>query len=436
MRSYVERLEAEGRLRVVEREVSGKHELAAVVQAAQRESDAAILFRKVSGTNHPVVSNVFGSRPRLTAMLGGDDPSFCRRWAELTRQAGFAPVLIDEPEGLENRRLIQLPQITYFERDGGPYITAGVFLAKDPETGTPNLSFHRAQIISDTELRVRLGSSHHLTEYQAKAEKHGQALEVAILIGPPPELVLAAAAPIPYDDDEMLMASKIAGEPLKLRPCRTIDLAVPAATEIVIEGRILPNLRRSEGPFGEFMGFYVPVGDNHVFEVTAVVARPNALFHALICGSPEDMRLLELAVATQVYQALKAASLRGIIDVACVPTVMSTVIKIEQLYEGHAKQVLMSAIGSNHDWNKTVFVVDDDVDINDFNDVWWAYLTRGRADHRAMILSEVPGFYRDPHKDYWGRLAIDATVPFGRRAEFERKFIPGSVNVRLSDYLK
>ncbi len=435
MRDYIERLRGEGRLSQVEREVSGRHELAAVIQAAQRESDAPILFHNVAGTRHPVVSNVFGSRPRLTEMLGGTDGSFCHRWVELMRKPPIAPMSVDEPAGLVALRLTELPQITYFERDGGPYITAGVFLAKDPDTGTPNLSFHRSQIISDGELRVRLGSSHHLTEYQAKAESRGEALEAAILIGPPPELVLAAAAPLPYDESEMEVAAKIAGRPLALRRCRTVDLEVPADTEIVVEGRFLPHLRRPEGPFGEFMGFYVPVGDNHVFEITAVVGRPDALFHALICGSPEDLRLLELAVATQVYQALLGASLRGIVDVACVPTVMSTVIKIEQLYEGHAKQVLLTAIGANHDWNKTVFVVDEDVDINDFNDVWWAYLTRGRADHRAMILPEVPGFYRDPHKDYWGRLAIDATAPFDRRPEFLRKRIPGTASIRLKDYL-
>ena len=114
---------------------------------------------------------------------------------------------------------------------------------------------------------------------------------------------------------------------------------------------------------------------------------------------------------------------------------MSTVVKIEQLYEGHAKQVLMTAIGANHDWNKTVFVVDEDVDIDNFDDVWWAYLTRGRADHRAMIISEVPGFYRDPKKDYWGRLAIDATMPFDRKHEFERKKIPGADKINLKDWI-
>jgi len=433
MRAYIDTLAAQGRLRVIEREVSGQHELAAVTQRSQKESDAPLLFRRVAGSAHPVMTNVFGSRDRLAEMLGGG--RFCQRWVELMGTPVIPPVQVDEPPGLVELKLTDLPQITYFERDGGPYLTAGVFLANEPDTGVPNLSFHRAQIISDTELRIRLGASHHLTQYQTKAEARGEALEAAILLGPPPSLVLAAAAPIAYDESEIDVAGRIQGAPLRMRRCRTVAIDVPADTEIVIEGRILPHVRRPEGPFGEFMGFYVPVGDNHVFEVTAVIGRRDALFHALICGSPEDMRLLELSVATRVYQALKAASLRGIIDVACVPMVMSTVVQIEQMYEGHARQVMLTAMGANHDWSKTVFVVDDDVDINDFNDVWWAYLTRGRADTRSLVIPDIPGFYRDPKKDYFGRLGIDATVPYGRRDEFLRKRIPGVGDINLRDYL-
>jgi 4-hydroxybenzoate decarboxylase len=435
MRAYLDRLRTEGKLRVVEREVSPRHELAAVTQASQAQSDAALLFRRVAGSRYPVMTNVLGSRPRLVELIGASDGSFCRRWVELMRRQAPAPEIVPEPADLEAIRIADLPQIVYFERDAGPYITAGVFLAREPDTGVANLSFHRAQIISDSELRVRLGSSHHLAQYQTKAEERGQALEAAILIGAPPAIALAAAAPAPYDESELEIAGRIGGAPLKLRRCRTVNLEVPAETEIVIEGRILPHLRRPEGPFGEFMGYYVPLGDNHVFEVTAVVARRDAIFHSVTCGSPEDLRLLELAVATRTYQALLAASLQGIIDVACVPFTTCTVVKIAQQYEGQARQVLLTAVGANHDWNKCVVVVDEDVDINDFNDVWWAYLTRGRADTRALVIPDVPGFYRDTMRDHWGRLAIDATAPYGRRAEFLRKKVVGAEQVNLRDYL-
>jgi 4-hydroxybenzoate decarboxylase len=367
-------------------------------------------------------------------MLGGTT-SFCRRWTEIMATPAIAPVMVDEPNDLEEIRLSDLPGITYFEHDAGPYLTAGVYLANEPDTGVPNLSFHRAQIISDTELRIRLGGPHDLTRYSATAESRGEALACAILLGPPPELVLAAAAPIAFEDSELDVAGRLAGKPLELRRCRTVALSVPAETEIVIEGRILPNVRRPEGPFGEFLGSYVPVGDNHVFEVTAVIARRDAIYHALVCGSPEDLRLLELSVATRVYQSLLAARLRGIIDVACTPNILSTVVQIEQLYEGHARQVILTAMGANHDFSKSVLVVDDDVDINDLDDVWWAYLTRGRADTRALVIPDMPGFYRDPHKDFFGRLGIDATVPFGRKEEFLRKRIPGADTLNLADYI-
>jgi 4-hydroxybenzoate decarboxylase len=439
MRDYLARLAAAGELRVVEREVDPRFELAAVTQRSQRESDQPLLFRRVRGTSLPVVTNVYGSRRRLCALIGAGDGRFCRRWTELMRAGrgmGAGPATVPAPDGAPpvEGRLADLPGITYCEKDAGPYITAGVFLALEPETGVPNLSFHRAMHVSDGELRVRLGGSHDLTRYQARAEAAGRPLEAAILIGAPPEVVLAAAASIPYEESELDVAARLRGGPLPVRRARHVALDVPAETEIVIEGRFLPGVRRPEGPFGEFMGYYVPVGENHVFEVLGTSWRPGATYHALLCGSPEDMRMLELAVATRIYQHLTAV-LPGILDVACVPTVMNTVVQIEQQYEGHARQVLLAAFGASLDWSKSCFVVDDDVDPGDFADVYWAYLTRGRADQRALVIPDVPGFYRDPSRDHWGRLGIDATAPFGRRAEFARKRVPGAEAIDLRDYL-
>jgi UbiD family decarboxylase len=261
----------------------------------------------------------------------------------------------------------------------------------------------------------------------------GRPLEAAMLLGPPPQVFLAAAAPVPYDVDELEVAAKLAGKPIEMRPCKHIDLQVPASTEIVIEGRFLPNVRRPEGPFGEFMGYYVPVGDNAVFEVLGVSMRPNAIFHSILCGGPEEVLTLELSVAANIYQRISAV-LPGIVDVTCQPFVLHTVVKIRQQYEGHARQVLMAVFGAEPTWAKTCTVVDEDVNIYDMNDVMWAVLTRSRPDRDVLVLPEVPSFYRDPHKDHWGRLGIDATAPFARRHEFERKRIPGADTVDLGAY--
>jgi 4-hydroxybenzoate decarboxylase len=341
---------------------------------------------------------------------------------------------VPAPADLRAATLAALPQITYAEHDAGPYFTAAVFLAREPETGVANLSFHRSMVVSDDELRIRLGTTHDLTRYQRNAEAQNHALPAALLIGTAPEIFVAAAASLPYETDELSAAAQIRGRPVAMRPCATIDLSVPADTEIVVEGEILPNVRRPEGPFAEFKGCYVPREEQHVFQVKHVSVREGATFHGLLCGSPEDTRLLQAAIAARIYDHL-VAQVAGVIDVAVHATLLCTVIKLRQSYAGHARAAAMAAIGSHLDYNKAVIVVDEDVDIHDLHDVWWAFLTRGRADTRTLVIPDVPGFYRDPDRDHWGRLVIDATKPFGREAEFARRRIPGEERINLADYV-
>jgi 4-hydroxybenzoate decarboxylase len=325
--------------------------------------------------------------------------------------------------------------VTYHEKDAGPYFTSGIFLAKEPDTGVPNLSFHRSMYVSDQELRILLGTAHHLFQYQKKAEARNEALEAALLIGVPPEIFLAACSSPPYGVSELDIAAKIAARPIPLYPCSAIDLMAPAEAEIVVEGRILANVRRPEGPFGEFLGSYGPVSDNHVFEVLNVSWRKDAPFHALLCGSPEDLRPLEALNAARIYQHVSSV-VPGVIDVCCRPNVMITILKIKKQYKGHGKHALLAALGSNLNYNKVCIAVDEDVNIYDLEDVMWAYLTRGRADTRAMILRDIPSFYRDPHQDHWGRLILDATLPWGREKDFERKMVPGEDKIDLGSYIR
>jgi 4-hydroxybenzoate decarboxylase len=170
-------------------------------------------------------------------------------------------------------------------------------------------------------------------------------LEAALLLSCPPEIFLSACASLPYEASELVMAAQIAGGKIAMRRCKTIDLDVPASVDIVVEGRFLPNVKRPEGPFGEFMGNYVGVGDNHVFEVTHVSWRPAAVFHALVCGSPEDLRPLEAVTAARVYRHV-SAQVPGVIDVCCRPNVMISIIKIRKTYEGQGKHAILAALGS------------------------------------------------------------------------------------------
>jgi UbiD family decarboxylase len=182
------------------------------------------------------------------------------------------------------------------------------------------------------------------------------------------------------------------------------------------------------------MGYYTPVAPNAVFEVLGVTRRSDAVFHSILCGSPEEVLTLELSVAANIYQRISAV-LPGIVDVTCQPFVLHTVVKIRQEYEGHARQVMLAVLGAEPTWAKVCTVVDEDVDIYDMNDVMWAVLTRSRPDVDVITIPGTPSFYRDPDKDHWGRLAIDATAPFARRDQFVRKRIPGADTVDLSAYL-
>ncbi len=440
MREYINQLRAAGELLDIHRQVNPKHELAAVTKAVQKSGEKVPLFHDVEGASMSVASNIYGSHKRLCDLVGVTEGStFCERWAALSENTGHAwpdcVETIGRPDDLVDGKLSDLPLITYHAKDASPYFTSAIYISKEPDTGVPNLSFHRSMYVDDSELRIRLGSSHDMARFQAKAEKRNEPLEAALLIGVRPEIFLSACSSPPYNVSELGLARGVTGKAVKMYPCRKIDMMVPEGTEIVVEGRVLPGVRRPEGPFGEFMGNYVEVGDNHVFEVLDVYWRQGPVFHALTCGSPEDLRPLEAITAARIYKHVSSV-VPGVLDVSCRPNVMITILKLKKQYEGHGKHVMLAALGSHMDYNKVVIAVDEDVDIYDLDDVMWAYLTRGRADTRAQILNDIPGFYRDPHKDHWGRLMIDATMPWGREEEFARKTIPGEEEIRLQDYLK
>jgi UbiD family decarboxylase len=438
MRDYIDRLRARNELRIVKRAVDPRFELAAVVASSQQDSSLPILFERVEGSALPVVSNVFGSSDRLCEMIGAERGRLCQRWAEIMAHvhgmSGPCTQRQEAPEPVVGR-IRDLPHITWREKDCGPYITAGVFLARDPDTGIANLSFCRTLMKSDAELVCCIDPPHDLAQYQVRAEARGQPLDVCILIGPPPEVFIAGCASVPIDLDELKIAAAIRGGPVPVQRARSVDLDVPVGTQVVIEGRIRPNAREAEGPFGEFMGYYgLPNPGGYVIDVTAVYWQPGAVFHGLLCGSAEDLSVLDIAFATRTYSAL-APTMPGILDVACNPMFFCTVVQIDKTYEGQAQHVMLKVFAANPNYNFACIVVDRDIDPRNLKEVFAAYLTRGRVDTRTLVMPNIPGFDRSPNPTYGGRVGIDATMPLGREAEFERARTPGADTVRLADYL-
>ena len=439
LRGLISALESQGKIHRIHREVDARFELAAVTHRIQSESNLPVVFERVQGTSFSVISNVYGNYSLVAQMLGTDAAGVVATWSRMMSESGAGGEELKEPAPEQTPEIVgvglaDLPHIVFREKDVGPYLTASMILAKDPDTGRENLSYHRMQMVDDSKLLVRLSPAGDLYRFQQKAELAGKPLEVAILIGTAPAMNIAGAAPIPADMSELMLADRIAGKPFARRQCATVDIAVPAHTEFVVEGEILPDVRESEGPFAEWMGYYTKVTKNHVLSVRKVSARKDALFHAILAGSTEELTLSGIPNAAIVYESVRAFD-QNVMDVVCYPFLQFCILKIKKTYEGQPQKAMLGAMGAETNRMLYCVVVDEDVDIHNIMDVLWAMSTRCRVDTDIMQIPNVPSFARDPHQMHWGRLGIDATVPISCREDFERSFIPGSDKISLADYL-
>lgn len=434
LRAFLEALENKGQLLTVEREVDPKFELNAVIRKVQAGPNLPILFKKVKGFRYSVVSNTLGNPEIIASSIGVEKKSLAARWAALT--SSMEPTEREFPKSsaeYEEISLADVPHLTFSEKDAGPYLTASSIVARDPDTGVVNLSYHRMQIISDTELRCRLSTSGDLYRIQQSAEKRGQPLQAVVAIGLPPAVMLGAATTIGPARSEYDFAAKVAGARFPLMETAN-GLPVPDSTEFLIEGEIIPHERRQEGPFGEWMDYYVQPTDNHVFKVTRVLARKNAIFYAISAGSMEELAMSAIPIAGEIFNKVQTW-VPAVRDVSCFPLLQYCAVQISSAPHGQANRAILAALGA--EMNRVLYcvVVDEDVDIHNFHDVLWAMATRCRPDRDIMIIPGVPSFARDPHKMHWGRVGIDATKPIEHPKDFERKRTPGLSEIDLSKYL-
>ena len=438
-RALLEHLERRGELARVAREVDPAFELIAVLRKMQKGANDALLFETPRGSPIAVATNVMSRRTTLAAALDIDPdrmlPEMIARESrtlpcETVDRAPVQQVVI-EASHLDVAR--DVPQVVHCERDAGAYVTAGLFIARDPRTGVYNASWNRAQLVGGERMRVRMMPPQHLGQYQLAAEAAGQPLPVAIVIGAPPAVMLAAASKIPYEADELETAGAWQGSALRVVPAKTVDLMVPADAEMVIEGEIVPGIREEEGPFGEFMDGYVEVGRNHVFRASALTRREDAIYHVILAGGTEDLALLSLMLQTEIYKRI--TPLARVRDIGTPGQILGCVVAIEKTSDEQARAVMLAAMAA-HAWMKIVVVVDADVDPHDAEDVLWAIHTRCRPDSGVHVVPGVPSFPRaDTKPVHSGKLAIDATVPMAMREVLKRRRFPGLESIDLAAYI-
>ena len=292
--------------------------------------------------------------------------------------------------------------------------------ARDPDTGVNNLAYVRLQVTGPQRLGASLHSRQHTWDYLRRAELKGQDLEVAVVIGAHPAVMLAGAAKLGIGEDEYDLAGALLGQPLPICRCRTVDVMVPAHAEIVIEGRLLAGVHETEGPFGEYTGYVTGRSTHNVLEVTAITMRRDAIFVDIVPGnSTEHLSLGRVCKEAWVHKRMREA-LPFFVDFhyPSSGTHFHCYVRIDKSAEGQAQQAAQLLVGLDH-YVKLVVVVDTDIDPADENAVMWALATRMQADRDTTILTHSMCNRLDPSSDdgLGAKLLIDATRPRGFDAE-------------------
>ncbi|QEK13170.1 UbiD family decarboxylase [Crassaminicella thermophila] len=440
LRACIEKLKRNGKLIECHVPVDPKFELGAVLKYYKNEKP--ILFHKVKGYNIPVVGAIFGNRDIYYEMLGISHEERIFKIADAisnpkpVRLLNYGPVM----ENIIKRNIDitkMFPVPTFHEKDSSSFITAGMLVIKDPETGKRYISIRRFQINGSNKMSILIASPL-LKGQLERLEAKNQPLEVAVVLGYDYSLLLASQiSSETYGIDKYEIDSALRGEPIELVKCHTCDLEVPAYAEIVFEGVIPPHKREEEGPFGELMGYYGEKGMHPIIEIKAIMHRNNPVFQtAFPCREEHLSNGLIREVETY-------SNLKKLVDVKDVNITVGggcrfhAVIAINKRAEGDGKSAIIGALSSSNDL-KHVVVTDDDIDIFDMDDVELAIATRFQASKDLVRIKGALGSGLDPSHRIDGltdKLGIDATKPLGEKGKrFDKGSIPGFENIDICKY--
>jgi 2,5-furandicarboxylate decarboxylase 1 len=432
-RSALRRMLEAGRLRAHEGEADPQLEIAAIMKKFDGE-DAAILFGDVVGHDVPVVGNLLSNKLNCEAAFGCDFRAI-RSFIGRAIGGPLPPVVVERAPAHEEVHRngfdigAMLPVLTHTPADGGRFITAGVVVARDPETGVYNASYHRLQLLGGHRTAIRLDYGRHLRLAWERAQAKGEHLPIAVCIGADIALQYTAAtmgSQMPENADEIAVAGGLCGRPLPVAKAVSQDLLVPADSEIVLEGVIRTDQTVLEGPFGEFVGYLANAEDMPIVEVTALTHRRRPVYHAINGYGRETIMLRKYVLEASLLKVLGAA-------VPCVVDAEMTagglhrfhaIIQVKKSSPGHEglqRNAILAAFGALKDLD-LVIAVDHDIDIRDPQDVEYALATRMEASRDLIVVPQARGheYVRIGDHGIIAKLGIDATVPFAEQARFAR----------------
>ncbi|MEE8448378.1 MAG: UbiD family decarboxylase [Thermodesulfobacteriota bacterium] len=447
VRAFIEALEKEGELVRVDAEVDCNLELAAIVSRASAQDGKALLFERIKGypEGYSFLANTLGSYSRVALALGLDKDTPAADIVSVCRQrikTPLKPRLVSRAQAPckenihadEELDLFEFPTPFWHRGDGGRYFgTFHCLAVKDPDSSWVNVALCRLMIHSEGELGILMEPGQHTDLIYQKYKARGQNMPVAISVGQDPVNVIAASASFEAGVCEWDIAGALREAPVEMVACETLDMAVPATSEIVIEGEVLVDELKEEGPFGEFTGYYGGSRAPRPFiRINCLTHRHQPVHTGSLEGKPvlEDHIMSGLMASVSLENYLKGELNLGIKQAFVHPwgAGLGLIVSLKPRFPGYVNRVAHAvwSIKAGRAIN-FILAVDEDIDPTDLNQVLWAICTRCKPDRdihialRSQTTSLWPALTPDERRQGLGSKAlIDATFP----PEWPREWVP------------
>ncbi|MGI6564126.1 UbiD family decarboxylase [Methanosphaera sp.] len=403
-------------------EVSTDYEITSILKKHPTDT---LIFTNVKDSDMNIISGICNTREKIANSINTTVDKITENIIEATNN----PTPIDDIKDIkevyannEDADLSKIPILKHYPKDKGKYITAGVVIAKDPDNGQVNASIHRMLVNGKNELGIRI-VPRQLYTYYKRAEELNKPLEIAIAIGLNPSTLLASTTSIPINENELEVANTFKDGKLTLVKCETVDIEAPEC-EILLEGKILPNERKTEGPFVDLTDTYDKIRDEPVIKLTRMHYKDNPYYHAILPAGNEHKLLQGLPQEPRIFNSVKntLSTVQNVILTEGGCCWLHAVVSIKKQTEGDAKNVLMAAL-SAHPSLKHCVIVDEDINIFDPVDVEYAIATRVKGDDDIIIIPKARGSSLDPVAQIDGtttKIGVDATKSFHNLEDYER----------------
>jgi 4-hydroxy-3-polyprenylbenzoate decarboxylase len=448
LRDFIFQLEKIGELKRISVPVSTRLEMTEICDRVLRAQGPAILFENVLGHSMPVLANLFGTPRRVALGMGEENIQALRevgkllaylkepeppkglkdawdKWPVLKQVLNMSPKVLSSAPCQEivwegsDVDLNRLPIQHCWPGDVAPLITWGLVVTRGPNKPRQNLGIYRQQVIAPNKVIMRwLAHRGGALDYQDWCKLNpGKPYPLAVVIGADPATILGAVTPVPDSLSEYQFAGLLRGAKTELVKCLGSDLQVPASAEIVLEGVIHPGETALEGPYGDHTGYYNEQETFPVFTIERITMRRDPIYHSTYTGKPPDEPAMLGVALNEVFVPLLQKQFPEIADFYLPPEGCSyrmAIVSMKKQYPGHAKRVMFGIWSYLRQfmYTKFIIVVDDDIDIRNWQEVIWAITTRVDPARDTLLVENTPIDYLDfasPVSGLGSKMGLDAT---------------------------